>query len=325
MNDIPYSKLTLSLLVIVGWALIGISLRWLGLLKPSWDKALLRCVVWFLYPCLILQNVMKNSTLESNPSLLFTILLCGFFAIATGQIVARIAASQISFMSSRERNTFVFTTGIFNYGYFAFPVANALFGPETFGILLVFVAGVELGIWSIGILFLTAGSEKLEWKRMVNPPMIAVALALALNWSGYAEQIPQGTDRLIDRAASLAIPIGLILIGATLGDNLRGLNLHKHYRVVLTACTLRQLVLPLGFIAAAARLPIMPELKAVLVIEAAMPCGIFPIVIAKHYGGSTNTALQIILGSTFLSVLTIPLWVVVGVDIVNLKDMLNSH
>ena len=73
-------------------------------------------------------------------------------------------------MSSRERNTFVFTTGIFNYGYFAFPVANALFGPETFGILLVFVAGVELGIWSIGILFLTAGSEKLEWKRMVNPP-----------------------------------------------------------------------------------------------------------------------------------------------------------
>ena len=56
-----------------------------------------------------------------------------------------------------------------------------------------------------------------------------------------------------------------------------------------------------------------------------MPCGIFPIVIAKHYGGSTNTALQIILGSTFLSVLTIPLWVVVGVDIVNLKDMLNSH
>ena len=47
MNDIPYSKLTLSLLVIVGWALIGISLRWLGLLKPSWDKAFasMRCMV----------------------------------------------------------------------------------------------------------------------------------------------------------------------------------------------------------------------------------------------------------------------------------------
>ena len=191
MNDIPYSKLTLSLLVIVGWALIGISLRWLGLLKPSWDKALLRCVVWFLYPCLILQNVMKNSTLESNPSLLFTILLCGFFAIATGQIVARIAASQISFMNSRERNTFVFTTGIFNYGYFAFPVAHALFGPETFGILLVFVAGVELGIWSIGILFLTAGSEKLEWKRMVNPPISPWHLLWLSTGQGTQNRFPK--------------------------------------------------------------------------------------------------------------------------------------
>ena len=324
MTDIPYDKLFLSLLVIVGWALAGMVLRWTGVLKPRWDKAFLRCVIWFFYPCLILHNVMKNSALETQPGLLFTILLCGFSALAAGQVAAKLATRWIPFENPRQRNTFIFTTGIFNYGYFAFPVATALFGRETFGILLVFVAGVELAIWSVGILFLTAGSEKLDWRRMLNPPMIAVALALALNWTGAAEALPEEAAGLMDQAGNLAIPLGLLLIGATLGDNLRSLDLRKHFKVVAAACLVRQLILPLAFIAAAVALPVLPELKAVLVIEAAMPCGIFPIVIAKHYGGSANTALQIILGSTCLSVLTIPLWVLAGVQLAGLQDLLGS-
>jgi len=324
MTDIPYAKLFLSLLVIVGWALAGMVLRWTGLLKPRWDKTFLRCVIWFFYPCLILHNVMGNRALDAQPALLFTILACGFAALASGQVAARIASRWIRFGQAKQRNTFIFTAGIFNYGYFAFPVATALFGQETFGILLVFVAGVELAIWSVGILFLTAGSEKLEWKRMINPPMIAVGLALALNWTGLAEGIPSNAIGLMDWTGNLAIPLGLLLIGATLGDNLRELDLRKHIRVVAAACMVRQVILPLLFIGAAIALPVLPELKAVLVIEAAMPCGIFPIVIAKHYGGSANTALQIILGSTFLSVLTIPLWVLVGVHLVGLQHLLGQ-
>ena len=326
MPEIPYYKVFLALLVIVGWALGGIVLRWCGILKPQWDGRLLKSVIWFFYPCLIIRNVMENRALAEEPSVLFIVLSSGFVALALGQVAAALASRWVPFEKPRQRNTFIFTTGIFNYGYFAFPIAETLFGQETFGILLVFVVGVELAIWSIGILYLTAGSDKLDWKRLVNPPMIAVVLALTLNWSGAGGNLPPVSIEVLGHIGKLAIPFGLILIGATLFDNLKDLDLRKHLRLVVVACGLRQLILPSVFIVAAIALPVLPELKAVLVIEAAMPCGIFPIVIAKHYGGSTNTALQIILGTTFLSVLTIPLWMLAGMHLVGLQKLLsNTH
>jgi predicted permease len=322
MPEIPYSKVFFALLVIAGWAITGMLARRFGLLRPKWDRTLLRTVIWCFYPCLILKNVMENKALADEPSLLLTILFIGFFALAIGEVASSIAARWVSFENPRQRNTFIFTTGIFNYGYFAFPVAETLFGQETFGILLVFVTGVEVAIWSVGILYLTSGKGKLDWKRLVNPPIIAVIMALTLNWSGVANSLTPQSIKMLDVIGQLAIPLGLILIGATLFDNLKSLDLRKHMHQVVMACCVRQLFLPSVFIMAAILLPVLPELKAVLVVEAAMPCGIFAIVIAKHYGGSQNTALQIIMGTTVLSVLTIPFWVMLGIHLTGLQELL---
>jgi malate permease and related proteins len=47
-------------------------------------------------------------------------------------------------------------------------------------------------------------------------------------------------------------------------------------------------------------------------VQAAMPAGILPIVIAKHYGGRPITAVQVVLGSTAIGLFTVPLWLRVG-------------
>jgi predicted permease len=65
-------------------------------------------------------------------------------------------------------------------------------------------------------------------------------------------------------------------------------------------------------LAAAKWLPLSIELKRVLVVQAAMPAGVMPIIIARHYGGQPLTAVQIVLGTTILALLTIPLWLRVG-------------
>jgi predicted permease len=54
------------------------------------------------------------------------------------------------------------------------------------------------------------------------------------------------------------------------------------------------------------------ELKRVIVIEAAMPAGILPIVIARHYGGQPLTAVQVVVATTVVGLLVIPLWLRVG-------------
>jgi predicted permease len=50
------------------------------------------------------------------------------------------------------------------------------------------------------------------------------------------------------------------------------------------------------------------ELKRVLVVQAAMPSGMMPLVLARHYGGRPLVAAQIIVGTTLLGVLVIPWW-----------------
>jgi predicted permease len=71
-------------------------------------------------------------------------------------------------------------------------------------------------------------------------------------------------------------------------------------------------IFPVLILAAAKWLPLSIELKRVLVVQAAMPAGVMPIIIARHYGGQPLTAVQIVLGTTVLALLTIPLWLKAG-------------
>ena len=320
--NLPFEQVGIALLQIVGWACGGMLLRHWKVLKKEWEGTLLKSVIWFFYPCLIIKSVMGNKALADQPSVLGSILACGFCAIALGHVLSAFVAKRMKFNEVRERNTFIYTTGIFNYGYFAFPISKALFGEEAFGVLLVFAVGVEMAIWSVGIMFLTAGTGKLDWKKLLNPPLFSMAIAITLNWSGAAANIGEEGIVALEKIGWLAIPMGLMLIGAAMYDHLHELNLKKYIKWVGMSCLLRLGILPTLFVIAAATLPIIPELKAALVVEAAMPCGIFPMLIARHYGGSGNTALQLILGTTFLSVITIPLWVLAGVHFAGLEDLL---
>jgi len=76
---------------------------------------------------------------------------------------------------------------------------------------------------------------------------------------------------------------------------------------------LRQGLLPLTFLTAAWLLPLPRELKAVIVVQAAMPCGILPIVLARYYGGDAAVAIRVILASVILCALTIPIWISLGI------------
>jgi predicted permease len=43
-----------------------------------------------------------------------------------------------------------------------------------------------------------------------------------------------------------------------------------------------------------------------------MPAAVVPIIVARHYGVQPLTAVQIVLGTTGLGLLTIPLWLRLG-------------
>jgi predicted permease len=117
---------------------------------------------------------------------------------------------------------------------------------------------------------------------------------------------------VIHLSAACAIPLGLMLIGATLVEYLGRPRELYDTRVTLASIFLRLGLLPVAFLLLAKFLPCPVELKRVIVIEAAMPAGILPIVIARHYGGQPLTAVQVVVATTVVGLLVIPLWLRVG-------------
>ena len=302
-------QLIAPIFLIVG---IGVGLRRFEWLTEAADQSLLNVVVKFLYPCLIFENVLGNPALRSPANLLLPPLI-GFATMALGVIAALYCGRVLGMKIGEGRSTFAFTTGIYNYAYIPIPLITALFGRETLGVLLVFNVGCEAAIWTVGILVLCGLPMSKGWRLLANPPVCALLAAVAINLCGMANRVPLVAINVVHLCAVCAIPMGLILIGATLAD----LVLEKPSALLdrLTtpaACLLRLVVFPGAMLLVAHYLPSSPELRRVIIIQAAMPAAIFPIVIAKHYGGRHETAAQVAVATNLLGLLVIPLWLRIG-------------
>ena len=120
-----------------------------------------------------------------------------------------------------------------------------------------------------------------------------------------------------------AIPLSLLLIGATIYDLLHDSDKTKAKQSktpeAILAVGLRMIILPSLILLYAKYSPISPELKKILVIQAAMPAAVFPIILTKQYGGDTETAVRIVIITTLISIISIPPVIVFGLWIMGLS------
>jgi hypothetical protein len=196
-------------------------------------------------------------------------------------------------------------------------LVQKFFDRETMGMLFAHNLGVEIAFWTVGIFTLThSSSRKGNWREMFNAPVCAIILSLILNFFHAHDWMPSFCAISVHMLAQSSIPVALLITGATLADQL----LLNRPRAVGTAamagCAMRLLVLPAIMLLITKILPCSIELKRVLVILAAMPAAMLPIVIAKHYGGDSNVAMQVVLSSTLVGLLTILLWIQWGMHFV---------
>lgn len=297
-------------------AVIGLWIRKLNWLTEEADQSLLRVNINLLFPCLVLDAVLGNPALHRWENLALPPLV-GFGTVAFGLAVAYAARKLAGMKDRRQTGTFAVTVGIYNYGYVPLPLALTLFGAETAGVLFVHNVGVELAMWTLGVLLFT-GQALRDWRKLINAPLVSILVALAINAIGLDTHIPKPVRTTLSWLGQCAIPMSLILIGAVVADFLKEFRAHAGVRVISVAALLRLAVLPLCFLLLAKYLPGSVELKRVMVLEAAMPSAVFPIVMSRHYGGDPATALRVVIGTSVLSLITTPLWVRFGMNFVGL-------
>ncbi len=294
---------------------IGFVVRRRGILAAAADNSLLRLVVYLFYPALIFKFVLGNPALETPGNLLVPPLV-GFLTVVIGFGVAYLAAPLFRISKPVPRRTFAFGTGLYNYGYIPIPLIAMLWDSrEITGILLVHNVGVEIAFWTAGIILVSGTFDRRAWRRILNPPVIALLVALTANYLGLARILPAFAFTTIDMVAACAIPVGVLLAGATIADLFGNESLRRGWNIFAGSIALRLGMLPLLFILTAVLLPFSPELKKIIIIQAAMPAGIFPIVIAAHYGGDPRVAFRVVLGTTVVALITIPFWISLGLQL----------
>ena len=289
---------------------LGWLIRRIGWLTEEADASLLRVIVNLLYPCLILDTILGNRALEKLGNVLLAPVV-GFGTVALGYAICYAAAPLFGARESRARRTFAFTTGIYNYGYLALPIAQSRFGAETSGVLFIHNLGVEIALWAVGIMILS-GVARGGWRQILNGPVIAIVCAAALHFAGARLWMPSVVLVAVHNLGATALPLGLILTGATFADQMRALSTRSQPLGTFGACLLRLGALPLLMLALARWLPCPIELRRVIVIQAAMPCAVIPVLLCKHYGGDPAASLRIILWTSAIGLLTIPFWLQLG-------------
>ena len=312
--DVVQSVLPIYLLIVAGAAM-----RRLGVVNKSHDEGVMRVVYMIMLPCYMLDKILGSEVLKSGSVVVSSIAL-GFFMILVGVSIGAVVGRLIGLERGTGMRTFALASGSQNFGFTAAPVVEVLWSTGTLAVLFVHNIGVELAMWSAGVMIMSGGGG-VHWRKLVNGPVLAVGcglLLVALGWDSYVTGPPRKALSMIGVGA---FPLAIFITGCTIMDLV--VAERPTLRIILGSSLVRLVLAPAAFLTAARFLPIATELREVLVVQAAMPAAMTPIMLARMYGGRPAIAVQIVVFTTALSLLSLPWIITLGCEWIGLKPVLH--
>jgi malate permease and related proteins len=290
---------------------VGSVLRRFHWIEGPAETSLLRLVVDVSMPCLVFDSIVGNPALRDPGNVLLPP-LAGFLTTAMGLGVAYLSVRPVGLTAATDGRTFALATGVCNYRYVPIPIVGALWGARAAGVVLIFGMGVDVAIWSLGLVVLTGASSREAWMKLISPMLVTLVVAIGINVTGLSPYVPSLVGSMAHSLGVCAVPLGLLMTGVSVADYIGEPARLVRWNVWIGSCAVRLMILPVLTLCFAAWLPWSGEMRRVLVVEAAMPAAVVPIIVARHYGGSALTAVQVVLATTVVGLVASPLWIRVG-------------
>ncbi len=297
--------------------LAGAILRKTGVVRQEHDEGVMRLVYLVMLPCFILDKILGSAVLRSGPVVLWSMGL-GYGLILVGIVIGWVVGRLIGLERGTGIRTFALSAGCQNFGFTAAPVVEILWGSGAMALLFVHNIGVETAMWSAGVMIMSGGA--VSWRKLVNGPLIAVTVGLTLVALGLDDQVTGGVRKAMSMIGIGAFPVAILITGCLIMD-LAGTE-KPSWRVIVGAVLVRLVLSPLTMLLGAKFFPLPMELRQVLVVQAAMPAGLTAILLARMYGGRPAVAVQVVIATTLLSLLTLPWIITWGCDWIGLKPLL---
>lgn len=306
MENLLFSLNTVFPLLVI--MTVGFATRRIGWLNEHSVRQMNACVFHIFLPLLLCFNIRDTDAgvAVDGGTLIFaliTTLLCfGLMFILSGKL------------TDERRDRGVLIQGICrsNYAIFGIPLVLMMYpnSDTTIAALMVAVVVPVFNVMStIALMLYSDAHHSSPWQIikgiLLNPLIIGTVVGVAMWQLGLS--LPTLIDTPLRQLASLATPLALFLLGASLDFDKAKANL----RLLTISVVGKLVVVPLVFLSIAVMLGIRDISLAALIAVYASPVSVSSFPMTQQMGGNDDLAGGQVVFTTVFSIITIFLWVFV--------------
>ena len=296
-------QITLALLPVFILIVIGNVMRRLQFPGDNFWAPAEKFLYYFLFPAMLVDKL----TYANREGLLLDKL---FYAILLAFVGATVLLWAIQRWQRWSGATFtsVYQGGIRFNSYVGLAAAQSLLGDQG---LAVAALSMSMMIPLINILCIATFASHVEqaqpgWKGIAkaivtNPLIIGSLAGLSFNMLGI--RFPDTVDQVLDLVGNMALPLGLLCVGAAL--NLRALT--NHGSTMFSASLFKLALFPLIFVGAGYALGLPDFTLYVFAILGSLPTATASYILARQLGGDAPLMAAMISGQTLLAMASMPM------------------
>lgn len=198
-----------------------------------------------------------------------------------------------------------YATIVSNAGILGNAIAEGIFGDLGIMYAAVYTIPTRIFMWSVGLTYFTEAPTKKELLKKVvtHPCIIGIFTGMVLLVSQF--QLPGFVNQTVRTIAGANTFCAMLLIGCTLAE--------IPFKEVFTKevyyyTFIRLFLIPVIVLVGCRLFHIDQLITAVCVILSAMPAASTSVVLAVKYGKDDRLATKIVVFSTVVSLITLPVW-----------------
>lgn len=308
-KEMTVLELSMKLLLFI---IVGFVARKIKVMADGFDKMLTKFVMAIPLPCMIINSFNIQYSVEN---LLHTPVLVGL-SVGSMLVIFLLVTFATAKMKDREmRKTVRFALLFTNFTFMGLPVVSEIYGQEGVFNYVIFTLPIRIMFYGGASVLLGKGGEKLEVKETLKKFFCEPVVAVFIGFFLYVTQIhlPVVIQSTITSLGNMASPLGLVLCGTIIADaDWKGIF---KYPVTIVVAVCRLLIVPAVVVALFWCIGIDHEIIRNTMYYFAMPVASFTPSFLLRYNPeavkSREAAGYMVVASTLLCVLTIPVWTLI--------------
>ncbi len=297
-----------NVLLFVAYAVPGVLLVKSKLLKTSESLALSKVLTYVGMPFLILSSTLSIELTKSFAKTAITaVVFCFVITFAFFFLTILLTAKE---KEEKKRGVMRFAMTFSNNGFLGIPLAMAVFKDNPFIISVAVVFNIinNIMLYTMGAYLISGDKSKISLKKaLINPVVISFVLGIALNLVGIKNYLPEVVT-FSDGLKNIVTPLSMMILGIKLANvPVKELfnNLTVYYVSFIKLIVMPLVSVVLGVLLIKA-LNLQMDAIYAFFIAFAVPTASLATTFADQFAGDTHSAVTCTLGSTLLSVITIP-------------------